>query len=98
MAEVKLQGQRRNDKKGQRGEQRQAVGGLDRLDVEDALERRQDECARHQPRNVRVENDQHAPIECDFVGIHVAFNTTHLVLLFRGCSEGQYGDSSLRSE
>ena len=77
MAQVQLQGQRRIEQEGQRREQRQPVGGLDRLHAEDPLQRRQDEGARHQPRDVGVQNDQHAPIERDFVGIHVTFNAAH---------------------
>ena len=80
VAEVELQRQRRDDEKGKSGEQRQAVGGRDGLDIEDADQRREDERARDQPRDVGVENDQHTPDEVDFVRIHVAFNTAHHVL------------------
>ena len=86
VAEVELQRQRRDDEERQRGEQRQAVGGRDGLDVEDADQRRQDECARDQARDVGVENDQHAPDEVDFVRIHVAFNTVHSALRFLNAS------------
>ena len=68
----KIQRQGRNQQEGQGRQQRQPVGGLDRLHAEDALQRRQNECARHQPRDIGVQNDQHAPIERDFVGIHVS--------------------------
>src|ERR1017187_1758608 len=100
VAKVKHQGKRRDDKEGQGGEQRQPVSGRNRLDIEDADQRREKECARDQPRDVGVQNDQHAPIESDFVGIHVAFNTVHIALRFWDGSEEQNkcGDSSLRSE
>ena len=77
MAQVQNQRQGRNQQERQGRQQRKPVGGFHRLYTEDALQRRQDECARHQPRDVGVQNDQHTPIECDFVRIHVAFNTVH---------------------
>ena len=49
MAEMELQGQRRHEEERERGEQRQPVGRPHRLDVEDALERGQDERARDEP-------------------------------------------------
>ena len=50
MAQVKLERKRRDEEKSQRREQRQPVGRLDRLDVEHALERGQDERAGHETR------------------------------------------------
>ena len=77
VTQVELQRQRRNQQKRQRREQRQPVRSSNRLDAKDALERRQDKRARHQPRNVGVQNDQHAPIQRDLVGIHITFNAAH---------------------
>ena len=75
MAQVKLQRQRRHQQKRQRRQQRQPVGRLHRFHVEDALQRRQDERARHQPGDEGIEHDQHAPLQLDFVRVHEAFNT-----------------------
>ena len=77
VAKVELQRQRRVEQKGQRREQRQPVSRLYRFHAEDAHQRRQNECARHQTRDVGIQNDQHAPVQRDFVGIHVAFNAAH---------------------
>ena len=77
MTQMQLQRQRGNQQKSQRRQQRQPVGGLDGLDPEDAHQRRQNECACHQSRDERVQDDQHAPLEPDFVRIHEAFNTVH---------------------
>ena len=74
MAEVQLQRQRRDQQESQRGQQRQAVGRLHRLHAENALQRRQNERARHQSREERIEHDQHAPLQLDLVRIHEAFN------------------------
>ena len=52
MAEVQLQGERRDQQECQRGEQREPVGGAHGFDFEDALERGQDERARHQAGDV----------------------------------------------
>ena len=68
--EVQLQRQRRHQQEGERGEQGQAVGGLDGLHPEDPLERGQDEGAGHQPGDERVEDDEDAPLELDLVGVH----------------------------
>jgi hypothetical protein len=81
MAQVELQGQRRDEQKRQGGEQGQPVGRLDGLHVEHALERRQDESARDQARDERVENDEEAPLELDLVGIDEAFDAGHVLLL-----------------
>ena len=59
---------------GERREQRQPVGRLDHVHVEHALERREDERARHQPRDERVEDDEHAPLELDLVRVDEAFD------------------------
>jgi hypothetical protein len=75
-----MEGKRRDDKKGKGGEQREPVGRGYGFDVEDADKGREDECACDQPRDVGVENDQHAPDEVDFVRVHVAFNTIHNAL------------------
>ena len=77
MPQVQLQRQRRHQQKRQRRQQRQPVGGLHRLHVEDALQRRQNERARHQPGNIRIQHDQHAPLQLHFVRIHEAFNAAH---------------------
>ena len=70
VAEVQLQRQRRHQEERERGQQRQAVGGLHRLHPEDALERGEDEGARHEPGDVGVEDDQDAPLELHLVGVH----------------------------
>ncbi len=57
MAQVQEQRQRRNQQEGQRRQQSQPVGGLHFLDVEDALQRSQDEGPRDQTRDVRVDHD-----------------------------------------
>ena len=77
MPQVQLQRQRRDEQEGQRGEQRQPVGRLDRLHVEHALERRQDERARHQPGDERIEHDQDAPLELHLVRIHESLHARH---------------------
>ena len=74
MAEMQLQRQGRDQQKRQRGQQREPIGGLYGVHAEDALERRQDERARDQSREERVEHDQHAPLQLDLVGVHEAFN------------------------
>ena len=70
MAQVKLQRQRRHQQKRQRRQQRQPVGGLHRFDFEHALERGQNEGARHQPGDIRIEHDQQAPLQLHLVRIH----------------------------
>ena len=77
VAQVQDQRQGRNQQEGEGRQQRQPVSGLDRFHAEDPLQRRQNECSGHQSRDKRVQNDQHAPLECDFVRIHEAFNTAH---------------------
>ena len=74
MAQVQLQRQRRHQQERERGEQRQAVGGLDRLDLEHPLQRGEDERARDQPGDERVEDDQDAPLELHLVRIHESFD------------------------
>ena len=77
MPQVQLERQRRNQQEGQGRQQRQTVRRLHRLYLEDALQRGQNECARHQSGNEWVQDDQHAPLERDFVRIHEAFNAAH---------------------
>ena len=67
-------GKRRNKQKRERGEQRQAVGGFDGLDVEHALQRSENEGAGDQSRDEGIENDEDAPLEFDLVRIHEAFD------------------------
>ena len=74
MAEVQLQRQWRDQQERERGQQRQAVGRLHGFDVEDALERREDERAGHQSGDEGIENDEDAPLELDLVRIHEAFD------------------------
>ncbi len=68
--EVQLQRQRRDEQEREGRQQRQPVGRLDGFDVEHALERGQDERARHQPGHERVEDDEHAPLELHLVRVH----------------------------
>ena len=77
MPQVKLQRQRRHQQERQRRQQRQPVSRLYRFHFEHAFERRQDERARHQSRDVGIEHDQHAPLQLDLVGVHVAFNARY---------------------
>jgi hypothetical protein len=70
MAEVELQGQGSHQQKGEGREQRQAVGGAHGFHFEHALERGQNECAGHQAGDVRVEHNEEAPLQLDFVGVH----------------------------
>ena len=81
MAEVQLQRQRRDSEKRERGEQRQPVGGLDCVHAKDALERGQNEGARHQAGDEWIQDDQHAPLKRDLVRIHEAFNAVHKTAL-----------------
>ena len=75
VAQMQLQRQRRHQQERQRRQQRQPVGGLDGVHVEDALQRGQDEGARHQAGHERIQHDQHAPLQLDLVGIHESFDT-----------------------
>ena len=63
-------GQRRDEEKRERGEQREPVRRLDGRDVEDALERREDEGAGDEAGRERVEDDEDAPLELDLVRVH----------------------------
>ena len=74
MAEVDLQRQRRREEEREGGEEREPVRRLHRLDVEHPLERGEDERARDEPGDERVENDEDAPLELDLVGVHVALD------------------------
>ena len=71
VAEVQQQRQRRHQQERERREQGQPVGRLHLLDVEDLHERRQDERPRHEPGDVRVDDDQDRPVDLDLVGIDV---------------------------
>ena len=77
MPEVQLQRQRRDEEERQGREQRQPVGRLHRLHVEHALERRQDEGARHEPRDERIQHDEDAPLELDLVRVDEALDAVH---------------------
>ena len=77
MAEVHLQRQRRDDEKRQSREERQPVGWLHGRHVEHALERREDERARHEPGDKRIQDDEDAPLELDLVRIDEALNASH---------------------
>ncbi len=77
MAEMELERERRHEEKGQSCEQREAVGGFNRFDAEDAFERGEDKGAGHQSGDEWVENDEHAPVERDFVRIHETFHAGH---------------------
>ena len=55
MAEVELQRKRGHQQKRERSQQRQPIGRLDGFDMEDALERRQDESAGDQAGDKRVD-------------------------------------------
>ncbi len=74
VAEVELQGKGRHEQEGERGQEGEPVGGLDRLDPEDLLERGQDEGPGHEAGEERIEHDQDAPLELDLVGVHEAFD------------------------
>src|SRR5271165_3756134 len=75
MAQVQLQWQRGNQQKGERGEQREPVGWLYRLHLEDTLERGQNKGSCHQASQVRVEHNEYAPLQLHFVRIHEPFDT-----------------------
>ena len=77
MPQVHLQRQRRDQQKRERGQQRQPVGRLHLLHVEDARERGENERAGDQPGQVWIENDEHAPLQFHFVRIHEAINAWH---------------------
>ena len=81
MAEVELERERRDDEERERREEREAVRRLDGLHVEDALERREDERARDEAGDERVEDDQDAPLELDLVGVHVPLDARGECLL-----------------
>ena len=71
MSQVRQQRKRGDDQKRQGGEQREPVGRLHFANVENPLERGQDESPGHQPRDVGIDHHQQAPLQFDFVGIDV---------------------------
>jgi hypothetical protein len=77
MTEVHLQRQRRDDEERQRREQREPVGRAHGRHIEDAFERRENECASHESGDERVQHDEDAPLELDLVGIDEAFDARH---------------------
>ena len=90
MSQMQLQGQRSDQKEGERGEQGEAVGGPDGLYAEDTLQRSEDERAGNQSREEGIKNDEDAPLELDLVGIHEAFDGNLHEPPFLGC----YGETS----
>ena len=62
MTEVGEKRERSNEKKRERGEQRQAVGRLHLLDVEHSFERGEDERSGHEAGDVGIQDDQQAPV------------------------------------
>ena len=74
MAEMQLQRERRDQKERKGGEQGEAVCRLHGFDAKDALQRCKNEGAGHQSCDERIENDEDAPLELDFVRIHEAFD------------------------
>jgi hypothetical protein len=61
MSQVQLQGQRRHQQERQRGQQRQPVGRLDRIDAKDTFERRKNEGPGNQSGEEWIKDDQNAP-------------------------------------
>ena len=83
VAQVHLQGQRRDEQERQGGEQGQPVGGLHLDHVEHTLERREDEGAGDQSRDEGIQDDEDAPLQLDFVGIDEPVDTVHDALPYR---------------
>jgi hypothetical protein len=72
-----LQGQWRDEQERQSREERQTIGRPHGGDVEHPFERGQDERAGHQAGEKRVQDDQHAPLELDFVRIDESVDARH---------------------
>jgi hypothetical protein len=74
VAEVELQGERGHDHERKRGQEGEAVGGLHLLDVEDPLQRREDERTCDDAGQERVQDDEDAPLELHLVRVHEPFD------------------------
>src|SRR5208337_5683001 len=74
VAQMKLQGKRGNDKESQRREQGKPVRRLHFLHAKHALERRQDKGSGDQPGEIRIKNNEDAPLELHLIGIHESFH------------------------
>jgi hypothetical protein len=83
MAEVHLQRQGRDEEKCQGGEERQPVSRPDRDHIEDPFERRENERAGNQSRQERIQDDQHAPLQFDFVRVNESFDALHASRSYR---------------
>ena len=83
VAQVHLQGQRRDEQEGQGGKQGQPISGLHLDHVEHAFERGEDEGAGDQPGDEGIQDDEDAPLQLDFIGIHEPFDTVHDTLPYR---------------
>ncbi len=70
--QVQEQRERGYEQKGQRGQQRETVRPMQRLDVEDLHEGGEYERARDQTGEVGVDDDQNRPVDLDLIGIDVA--------------------------
>ena len=73
MSQVQLQRQGSNQQERQRGQQRQTVSRLHRLDLKDPFQRCQNECSSYEPGKKWIEHDQYAPLQFHFVGVHESF-------------------------
>ena len=72
MAEVSEKRKRGNNEKSQGCQQGHTVRRLQFLDIEHFHERRQDERSRYKSCDVRINHNQNAPVQLDFVRIDVS--------------------------
>ncbi len=72
MPEVQQERQRRDEQEGERRQQRQAIHRLEFLDIEDLHERRENERAGDEAGEIRIHDDEEAPLPHGFVRVDVS--------------------------